>query len=278
MSTETSVLSRTVRSMTAHRIPMVVVSSNTILSILSRSSSPHITVRRQAGRLFFITIGEALASLAPSHRSLDIACPSISPEQSSMSHSIFRTESFSGVDTTMALTTPEPSPSRFPAPVPILSMMNPFGAGPVRTAAANAAPVGVTCSPRIDVTVSGRDHLLAISVTAGTGTGIVPCMHLTDPVPSQRSVKRTSSKPRSSMQNARETMSTIESTAPTSWRCTSSTGTPCTRASASDRIARILRAIPFASSASEERAMMPRMSSGVLCAWCGCLSSGASLP
>lgn len=182
-----------------------------------------------------------------------------------MSHSIFRMESLVGVDIIMALTTPDPSPSRFPAPVPILSMTNPFGAGPVRTAAANAAPVGVTCSPRMDVTVSGSDHLLAISVTAGTGTGITPCMHLTDPVPSQRSVKRTSSKPRSSMQNARETMSTIESTAPTSWRCTSSTGTPCTLASASERISRILRAMHLAPSVSEERDMMPRMCSGIPC-------------
>lgn len=73
VSMEIIVLSRTVRSITAHRMPMVVVSSNTMRSILSLSSSSHITVRRQAGRLFFITIGEALASLAPSRRSLDIA-------------------------------------------------------------------------------------------------------------------------------------------------------------------------------------------------------------
>ena len=64
-----------------------------------------------------------------------------------------------------------------------------------------------------------------IWVTAGTGTGKMPCWQRTVPIPSHNTGTMTSVIPRLSRQTATDKISTMESTAPTSWKCTSSTGT-----------------------------------------------------
>ena len=68
---------------------------------------------------------------------------------------------------------------------------------------------------------------------AGGGTGKVPWDMVTVPVPTFRgeATKRDAPSQRSAM--TPPTMSTIESTAPTSWKCTFSTEVPWTAASAS---------------------------------------------
>ena len=97
----------------------------------------------------------------------------------------------------------------------------------VMAAAAIAAPVGVTSSPWRGPTLSGSPVAAAMFTTAGTGTGITPCWQRTIPVPSTTRGTMTLSTPRLSRQTAAATTSTMASIAPTSWKCTSSTGTPC---------------------------------------------------
>ena len=84
----------------------------------------------------------------------------------------------------MALRMPDLSNSLLPAPIPILSMVNDLGTPRVLTAAAKAAPVGVTYSPLESVILSANPHASAMLTTAGAGTGITPCWHLMHPVPS----------------------------------------------------------------------------------------------
>src|SRR5215472_14801468 len=85
-----------------------------------------------------------------------------------------------------------------------------------------AAPVGVTnsnCNPDEYTGASFNN-----STVAGAGTGNVPCAHLTVPPPTFRGEHTISSTPSASAPTAAQTMSTIASTAPTSWKCTVSTG------------------------------------------------------
>ena len=63
-----------------------------------------------------------------------------------------------------------------------------------------------------------RFSAFTIFKTAGTGTGSTPCWHLTVPTPSYNAGIITSSIARLSMHTAAATISTIESTAPTSWK------------------------------------------------------------
>ncbi len=68
---------------------------------------------------------------------------------------------------------------------------------------------------------------------AGGGTGNVPCDMVTVPVPTFRGEATKRDAPSHRSATTPPTMSTIESTAPTSWKCTFSTDVPWTAASAS---------------------------------------------
>ena len=70
---------------------------------------------------------------------------------------------------------------------------------------------------------------------AGAGTGTAPCAVRTRPEPSGSGPTVQAEAPTASIRKPAATMSAIESAAPTSWNATSSTGTPCTAASASAR-------------------------------------------
>ena len=135
--------------------------------------------------------------------------------------------------------------------------------------------MGVTYSPAESVILSLRPWASVMLATAGAGTGITPCWHLMHPVPSYRSEKHTSETPRLSMQTPRETMSTTESTAPTSWKWTCSRGptswkwtcsrgTPWAFASASPMMSNILLDTDFAFSVMSARSMMDRISGNPL--------------
>ena len=55
-------------------------------------------------------------------------------------------------------------------------------------------------------------------ILAGAGTGNLPCAHLIQPVPSTTGEANTGGLPSISKAIAAPTMSTMESTAPTSWK------------------------------------------------------------
>ena len=117
--------------------------------------------------------------------------------QSSMLHSSFQIvsfSSFSSVSSIIARSSDGRSYVRFPAPRPVLVHLKDAGSvSLVRIAATMAAPVGVTSSPWIPVGTRVRPCACTIFKTAGTGTGIMPCWHLTKPLPSLRPVTMTSS-------------------------------------------------------------------------------------
>lgn len=194
-------------------------------------------------------------------------------------HSSLITVSLSASATIMARRSPGTSWSLFPAPMPTLSMVNTEGGSRVLAAAAKAAPVGVTYSPLRSAMDILSPESLTMLTTAGTGTGSTPCWHLTVPVPSTRGEKQTWSTSRSSRQNARDAISTIESFAPTSWKCTCSTGTPWASDSAFATTSRMRCAIAFAFSVRDDASMIAAMSAGERCSWwrwCPwCSSSGA---
>ena len=107
--------------------------------------------------------------------------------------------------------------SLLPAPMPEAIIRYSSGSLPdVRIAAATAAPVGVTSSPSMWLIFSLRLCCRAILVTAGTGTAIMPCWQRMVPQPSVRLPTTTPSSRKSSRQTAMTTISTMESTAPTS--------------------------------------------------------------
>src|ERR1017187_8775133 len=100
------------------------------------------------------------------------------------------------------------------------------GIGPnvVQNSASNAAPVGVTNS------TGSLDDWTGIPFNnanvAGAGTGNRPCAVSTNPDPSRGGDAWGSSTPNASTAMHAPTMSTIESTAPTSWKWICSSGTP----------------------------------------------------
>ena len=94
-----------------------------------------------------------------------------------------------------------------------------------------AAPVGVTSSngtPREYIGAPRRS-----STTAGPGMGSAPCSVLAIPNPVGTGEAKTRSISSIETASAVPTMSTMESTPPTSWNVTSSTSLRCTVASAS---------------------------------------------
>ena len=70
-------------------------------------------------------------------------------------------------------------------------------------------------------------------MVAGAGTGMMPWAVRTEPLPSGKGPRLQVAGESASISQAAATMSAMESSAPTSWKATSGTGTPCTRASAS---------------------------------------------
>ncbi|MCZ7582759.1 MAG: hypothetical protein M5R36_05160 [Deltaproteobacteria bacterium] len=111
----------------------------------------------------------------------------------------------------------------------------PSGKAPndVASAATSAAAVGVTSSPSRSVPRTGRPF--KSDNVAGAGSGSVPCAHSTKPFPVGSGETRTASAPSAWMPAQTPTMSMMLSSAPTSWKCTSSMSMPCTAASASAR-------------------------------------------
>src|ERR671910_3328442 len=84
----------------------------------------------------------------------------------------------------------------------------------------SAAPVGVVVS--LGSSVQRTDEPLRISSVAGPGTGRGPWAASTTPVPIGRGPQLTETASSSSSATQLPTTSTIESTAPTSWKVTSS--------------------------------------------------------
>ena len=90
--------------------------------------------------------------------------------------------------------------------------------GPKRSATVVriAAPVGVVSS--ISTVDSASGTPLSSSAVPGAGSGIRPCAALTQPRPGGTGLASNRSTPSRSSPTAAPTMSTIESTAPTSWK------------------------------------------------------------
>src|SRR5215469_5682274 len=86
-----------------------------------------------------------------------------------------------------------------------------------------AAPVGVTSSAWTPDEYTGACS--NNSIVAGAGTGNVPCAHWTVPPPTFRGEQTISSTPNASEPTAAQTISTMASTAPTSWKWMESMGT-----------------------------------------------------
>ncbi len=112
------------------------------------------------------------------------------------------------------------------------------------------------------------------ATTAGTGTGSSPWAARTVPVPSATALDATSSTPRTSRAAQVPTMSTMASSAPTSWRCTEAAGMRCSRPSASASARTVARARRCTRSGRPASAMILATSaawrcggSGSVCTW-----------
>jgi len=94
-----------------------------------------------------------------------------------------------------------------------------------------AAPVGVVSSKGMEDEATGTPF--KISIVAGAGIGILPCMVSAVPEPSGTGEQKTVTGCKDSTARAAPMMSIMESIAPTSWKWTSSALMPCTFPSAS---------------------------------------------
>ena len=130
---------------------------------------------------------------------------------------------------------------------------------------ARAAPVGVTSSVFASVGYTGRPRMrLAV---AGAGRGISPWAQVMLP-PNQGSAQAvTRSTPSWSSAQQAPRMSTRVSTAPTSWKCTSSGAMPWASASARVRASSTARALWRTLSATGTAAKMAAMSAGCRRGW-----------
>ena len=97
-----------------------------------------------------------------------------------------------------------------------------------------AAPVGVVVSR--GSSIQRTREPLRISSVAGPGTGREPWAASTTPVPMGRGPQLTESAPSNPSATQLPTMSTMESTAPTSWKVTSSGSSSWTAPSATARL------------------------------------------
>ena len=136
-----------------------------------------------------------------------------------------------------------PSGSRPPAPTPTsATTIAGCGPKPVALAVSSAAPVGVHSSIAGAVGGPAYDGAPRSScATAGGGTGIEPCAPRTVPEPTATGETTRVSRRRCSSPAATPTTSAIASSAPTSWKCTSSGVVPCTAASATASRSKVAR-------------------------------------
>ena len=216
------------RSAMVRRTPNAEVSRSRNSVNESASSGSHSRVKRTPGRCFFIWIGVWKASRAPSLRALSKTCPRISPEMSSKLVSNTATWSVnqscvrepSVLSLKMALKTlgrvllfrvPSPYPMRW-------ALSESMGPKDSTNSAKRAAPVGVTNSWGSSHWVTPMPRAASISRVAVVGMGNRPWAQFTKPVPSTTRALVTRGWPSSSRQIAAPTMSTMESTAPTSWK------------------------------------------------------------
>src|SRR5829696_7377386 len=129
--------------------------------------------------------------------------------------------------------------------------------------AMSAAPVGVVVSR--GSSVQRRCEPFRISSVAGPGTGSGPWAESTTPVPMGRGAQLTEAASSSSSATQLPTTSTIESTAPTSWKVTFSGSSSWTAPSATDRRLKASSAREDARSGRSAPSIMVRMSAKVLC-------------
>ena len=136
-----------------------------------------------------------------------------------------------------------------------------------------AAPVGVTRSPPTPSWKVGNPRRRRAA--AGAGVGSIPWAVRTLPPPRGSGAQDQVASARESMSQAAQTTSAMESHAPTSWNVTSSTGMPCTSASASAR--RVKMAV--APSATGRESPLSRSHDRISAKrrWGGC-APGASAP
>src|SRR5215204_2191116 len=125
----------------------------------------------------------------------------------------------------------------------------------------SAAPVGVVISIGSSVQRTGEPS--RISSVAGPGTGRRPWAASTTPVPMGRGPQLTEAASSSSSATQLPTTSTIESTAPTSWKVTSSGALSCTVPSAFARSWKAFTALLAARSGRLALSTSRRMSANV---------------
>ena len=252
-------------------MPSVPVSRNSTCRIASCRDGDTSTLIVTAGRPFFMTIGVSHASCAPAANSRSehvavelgievvdvrlqdqLACPAASPHRPGR---------------------PCRAPPRRPRPAPRSG--SPIVRFRRRSRRAPPACWAVRRTPRRarqDRGARGRDqldrHVARVHRRAAEelharrvpGSGMEPCSVLTMPMPVGTAEANTRSTLRAtSSASAVPTMSTIESTAPTSWNVTWSTSRRCTMASASARRRKMRWAMAFASSGSSAMSSSARM-------------------
>ena len=147
--------------------------------------------------------------------------------------------------------------SLLPAPAPEACRNIGGRSSQVRASAATSAmPVGVVSSP---VPPACTRHPADSRTTAGTGTGRSPWAARVRPEPTATEPALTDVTPRSVSAAATPTTSAIESSAPTSWKWTSSVGMPWASASASASRANVARARVRTGSAMSASVMLSRI-------------------
>lgn len=213
------------------RTPMVDVRSRISLAMASASPGRQTQVSRYPGRPFFMITWAMYASLAPWAIRRSMTGPRSSGVMSSMLHSICITVGNAPPCSPMNALTMLVEPSRLPKPHPTPSEticgMPPNDSAKWRTM---ATPVGVAISPSWSPENAGTPS--SRMAVAGAGTGIVPWAHSTVPNPVQIGDATMRSGASLSMSMQVPTTSAMASSIPTSWKWTSPTGLPWTRASA----------------------------------------------
>ena len=142
------------------------------------------------------------------------------------------------------------------------------GRGPYPSANSDtsSAPVGVRSSPAGPSPAYTGAPAINTAV-AGAGTGIVPWAQATVPLPTLTAEATMRSAPNHSSAKTPPTMSMMESSAPTSCRCTFSTGIRCIAASVSASLRNSRAARARDASASADRSTSFRMPGRWRCGW-----------
>lgn len=222
-----------------------------------------------AGRPFFIRIGVSQASAAPPANSAVSVGGHNRGSRSSTLVSITVISSgrgssaglSSGLPITRRQTFARSGGSALPAPTPIaVTVIAGTGPNARPSATATATPVGVACSRAPWPPAAMAPESRSSSSTAGTGTGSVPWAVCAVPPPSVIGPQAISVTPSAAKPATVPTMSAMLSRAPTSWKCTSSTGTPCTRPSARANRQKTAMACSATPAGSSARSRSPRIS------------------